>query len=159
MKRRYHILVVAAVAMIGVLLFRLWPRTLTAEQCGEINQRYLSIPNVHSTFTKDKKINDSVSVDVVLLQAENEAGWGKMMEEFDIADIPDEYLADFNSDSNQVWLKFLNIDSTRQQPPSEMAVIYFYKKSILLLHLANEYQYNTLVRYYLESNIKNNNNQ
>ena len=60
--------------------YRVWPRTVPFEQCSEVYQRYSDLPGIQASFIKDKQINDSVRVDVTLLQATDSAGWNQLQD-------------------------------------------------------------------------------
>ena len=56
-----------------------WPRTVPFEQCSVVYQRYANHPGIQASFIKDKYINDSISIPVTLLQAEDSAAWEQLM--------------------------------------------------------------------------------
>jgi len=94
MKSRHWIAVlIGMVAVGGALAWHYWPRTVPLEECSGIYQHYHDNPHVVATFLKDFRVNDTVTVDVTLLEAKDDEGWEEMMEKFgiiDLSDIPDE---------------------------------------------------------------------
>ena len=80
MKKKHAIYLAVALAVIGgTLAFRLWPRTVPPEQTSELYVRYHGTPGVDATFIKDFRVNDTVSVDVTLLQATDSVGWETLL--------------------------------------------------------------------------------
>ena len=75
MRKRILAAAMAVAVVAATLAFRLWPRTLSPVQCGEPYRRYAGSDIVRASFIKDKRINDSVSVDVTLLEAVGDSGW------------------------------------------------------------------------------------
>ena len=62
----------------------LTPRRLPPDQCGPTYQRYCHAPGVKASFVKDKRINDSLSVDATLLQAQTDLAWTGLLRDFAI---------------------------------------------------------------------------
>lgn len=79
-------LVIAGVA-IGV---RLWPRTVPDAQCGELYEKYAKVEGIGATFIKDYRVNDSVTVDVTVLEATDSVGWQELRTDFKIPCYPSE---------------------------------------------------------------------
>ena len=77
----------AAVLSTGaVALCRLWPRTVPLEECSEIYRAYKDTPGVDVTFIRDFRVDDTVSVDVTLLQATEQDAWERMVAEMELAE-------------------------------------------------------------------------
>ena len=65
----------------GVLL---WPRTVPLAQCSEVYRLYVNNPSIRASFIKDFRINDSVSVDVTLLEAVDSNGWNTLVTDMNL---------------------------------------------------------------------------
>ena len=65
----------------GVLL---WPRTVPLGQCSEVYRFYANNPGIKASFIKDFRINDSVSVDVTLLEAVDSNGWNTLVTDMNL---------------------------------------------------------------------------
>ena len=70
----------------AVVIF--WPRTVPFEQCSEIYQKYANVEKVKASFIKDFKVNDTVFVDVTLLEAIDSAGWDILKKDFKVSPPP-----------------------------------------------------------------------
>ena len=85
MKRTALLLTLAAVAVLGgTLVLRLWPRSLPPEECSELYRAYMDTPGVDATFIRGFQVNDTVSVDVTLLQATDSTGWATLVTDFQV---------------------------------------------------------------------------
>ena len=85
MKSRILYPLIVAAAVLGCLLaLRWWPRTLPPEECSELYRAYMDTPGVDATFIRGFQVNDTVSVDVTLLQATDSAGWETLITDFKI---------------------------------------------------------------------------
>ena len=88
MKRRWLItLLLCVVALGGTLTCRLWPRTLSPDQCGTVYRHYAAVEGVEATYIKDKHIGGDDKVDVTLLQATTDSSWHALLSDFDIPDL------------------------------------------------------------------------
>lgn len=67
-----------------VLTVKYWYRTLPAEFCGEVYQRYAGREDLYVSFIKDFRIDDSTTVDVTTLTAYDSASWENLMREMNI---------------------------------------------------------------------------
>ena len=93
MKRKPLVSIIFCILVIGcILALRLIPRTLSAEQCSEVYQRYANHDGIRASFIKDKRIVGTVSVDVTLLEAFNDSAWASLQEDFNIASPPQEVM-------------------------------------------------------------------
>jgi hypothetical protein len=77
--------IVATVLGIGAVVAWRWlPRPLPPEECSELYRAYMDTPGVDATFIRGFQVNDTVTVDVTLLQATDSAGWERLITDFKI---------------------------------------------------------------------------
>ena len=85
MNRRWIITLLVCLLIVGsgagVLL---WPRTVPLGQCSEVYRLYVNNPSIRASFIKDFRINDSVSVDVTLLEAIDSNGWNTLVTDMNL---------------------------------------------------------------------------
>ncbi len=85
MNRRWIITLLVCFLIVGsgagVLL---WPRTVPLAQCSEVYRLYVNNPSIKASFIKDFRINDSVSVDVTLLEAVDSNGWNTLVTDMNL---------------------------------------------------------------------------
>jgi len=93
-------------AVLGVALaVRLWPRTVPFDQCSDLYKQYAGMEGIDATFIKNFKVNDTVFIDVTLLEAKNDSAWLTLQTNFNIPIIPEEYRELFeNTDAIDYWL-------------------------------------------------------
>lgn len=96
MKNKYLLPSILFVLIIVVtLVCRLFPRTVPFDQCSSIYQRYALKDGIDASFIKAFKINDSLCIDVTLLETTDSSIFESLCQDFDIAPlslIPKEYL-------------------------------------------------------------------
>ena len=79
MKRRHCIslLIIFAGIALSVWLL-LHPRPLPYDLCGDIFLRYKDTPGIKAAFLKDYPLNDTTTIDVTMLQAQDSIIWKKL---------------------------------------------------------------------------------
>ena len=98
--------IVIFLAVLGVALaVRLWPRTVPFDQCSDLYKQYANVDGIDATFIKNFKVNDTVFIDVTLLEAKNDSAWLTLQTNLSIPIIPEEYRELFeNTDAIDYWL-------------------------------------------------------
>ena len=134
MKSRHWIAaLIGMVAVGGALAWHYWPRTVPLEECSGIYQRYHDNPHVVASFLKDFRVNDTVTVDVTLLEAKDDEGWEELRERFDISDlsdIPEDVRHLFEKDQESVGFFQYAEEGERKK----LAVYSRVKRSVAVFH-------------------------
>ncbi len=91
MKRYWLItLVLCVVGVATVLVVRYWPRIVHPGQPSELYLRYEDNSHIHAAFIKDFRVNDSLTLDVTVLEALDSAGWEQLRVDFNRPQYPPE---------------------------------------------------------------------
>ncbi len=90
-------LVLTTAAVVAAVL---WPRMTTSA----LYRSYASQQGIAATFLRDFPINDTLTVDVTILQATDTMGWETLKRDFGIKDFPQEILPLI--DTNAVSFKY-----------------------------------------------------
>ena len=77
-------LVMCAAVITATTLAVRMSRTVPLDECSELYRRYCDVPGIRAAFIKDKKINDTVFVDVTLLQAMDDSAWCVLQKDFNL---------------------------------------------------------------------------
>ena len=81
------------------LVFR-WHRIFPTDEVSELYTRYEHVEGLEVSYIKDFKVNDTVCVDVTMLEAKTDSAWTTIQTDFNVPIIPEEYqelLANYNS--------------------------------------------------------------
>ena len=109
--RRYWLIVSAislVVALVTLVVIKA-PRTVPLEQCSEVYRRYHDTPGIQASFIRNKRINDTVAVDMTMLVADDSLAFVNLLK---IWNFSDEFVADLMSsatDENTRFVKLLPI--------------------------------------------------
>ena len=123
--------------LIAILLLLL---PLVAEAQSEIYHRYASQPGLTVAQVSGFKLNDTVKVDVVMLQADNDKEWRRLAASFGISD----------STGVTSWLGEVENPERRTHwngQPVIRVIAAHSRRTIGLYHLENEAQFDALIDY------------
>ena len=140
----------AAVIMATALAVRM-SRTVPLDECSELYRRYCDVPGIRAAFIKDKKINDTVFVDVTLLQAMDDSAWCVLQKDFNLPAIPEELEALFYGDSSRVIVKCIAkghpemvIDTSFTKV--DMVAYSYFKRTITVFDVTEDNQRKAILR-------------
>lgn len=105
-KKRFW-LVITLIAVAEALAFCLvmqWKYLFPSREVSELYKRYAEMDGIEASFIKDYRVNDSVTVDVTLLEATTDSAWGELLHDFNMIFIPDEVFEYLNDKDLVVWL-------------------------------------------------------
>jgi len=106
-KKRFW-LIVAILALVEAVILCLalqWKYIFPSREVSDLYTRYENVDGVDVSFIKDYKINDTVFVDVTLLEAQTDSAWTILQIDFNVPIIPEEYKHLINNyNSVDIWL-------------------------------------------------------
>ena len=105
--KRFWLIVslLAAVELLVVYLIMQWNYIFPSSTVSDIYTRYENNTGVDASFIKDYKVNDTVFIDVTLLEAPTDAAWYLLETDFNIPSIPEGYKELFEKNNSvDVWL-------------------------------------------------------
>ncbi len=83
-RRTLITLLLFVVAIGGALAWKYWPRTVPWEECSALYRQYAHADGIEATFLRGYRVNDTLSIDVTLLQATDSAGWDTICNKFNL---------------------------------------------------------------------------
>ena len=143
------------------LAVRLWPRTIPFDQCSDVYKRYAAVDGVDATFIKDYKVNDTVFVDVTLLEAKDSVGWATLKKDFEVPNPPPvaHQLIDNGEDLIGVKLipKSTTTDTILNSNPNNVLAISHLKRSLIVFHTKNNDEVHAVIFHNFEKSINQDN--
>lgn len=134
MKKSWPItLLVCLLILGGGALILGWPRTVPFEQCSEIYQKYANEEDIKASFIKDFKVNDTVFVDVTLLEATDSVGWNILKKDFEVPNLPLELQQLVDSGKDLVFTKMIS-----EPAASHLLAISYLTKTLTVFHIEND---------------------
>ena len=141
-----------------ITLWKRWYWFFPSREVSEVYTRYAGNEDFNVVFLKDFKINDTVFVDVTLLEAKNDSSWVRIKDDFNITPIPDEILSVATNDIVSFWYapkKDYSLPMDSCLTDNDIIAISYLKREIAVFHIESEKQ----IRRILEHQISNNKNQ
>lgn len=150
LKRRLIPLLIALVPPFVVLAVLLAQRSIPAAEASDLYRRYEHSEHISATFIKDFPIDDTLRLDVTLLQATDSAGWEALQKEFNLVAVPPEIMATF--DTNSIFTKYVPQRDHSQPMDSiilnnDILAYSYHRKEMTLFHLTTEQQAVAIMEY------------
>lgn len=146
------ILAVLLLALAAGWVFCCSSRTVPLEECSELYRHYAGSEGLEATFVQGYRINDSVRVDVTLLQATDSAAWSCLMDSL-LAGYSQEAIETVSAHSG-VWVKwvpkgFLGLAPAAGAFDNDFVVADRTEQRVAVFHLDTEAQMSAINQFYL----------
>ena len=136
------------------LVVRLWPRTVPFDQCSDLYKQYVAVEGINATYIKDYKVNDTVFVDVTLLEA-TDSMWHTLMKDFNIPTPDSDFQQFIDAGENLVVTKL--VDKTHYSRPAapcssncEIMAISYTTHSISVFHTVDAGERHAILYFNLD---------
>lgn len=106
-KKRFWLIVAILALVEAVILFVAlqWKYIFPSKEVSELYTRYESVDGIDVSFIKDYKVNDTVFVDVTLLEATDSMGWATLKKDFDIPNPSPNFQQRIDGGKNLIYTK------------------------------------------------------
>lgn len=152
MKRHWTITLILCLAAVATLLaIRYWPHAVDDEGCSDLYRLYAGQEGIEATFISQMQMNDTLRVDLTLLQATSEAGWQRLSEDFEVPPIADEEQALMDDENPEILLSIL---TPLPADTLDIAVTARQMKCVSVFHVCNEAQFNAIVDKHIDQLMK-----
>ena len=156
MKRSWLITILFCLLLLGgggaVLLL---PQVVPFSQCSDVYKRYAKMDGVDATFIKDYKVNDTVFVDVTLLEAIDSTGWDILKKDFEVPNLPLELQQLVDNGEDLVFTKMIpkpKIDTS--DFPNDLLAISHLSHTLTVFHIKSDIVKHAIFNHnYKEENI------
>lgn len=145
-KKRFWLLI-AILAVVEALAFCLamqWKYLFPSHAVSELYAHYADVEGIEASFIKDYRVNDSVFVDVTVLEATNTDSWDMIAKKLNVPPptvIPDEYKELF-AQSNSVGSFVVNKNSVDpSHPGSFIQDVYIFSREKMVISVFHDCYY------------------
>ena len=148
-------LTVCLLIVLGTLTVKLWPRTVPFDQCSVAYQTYAGQPGICASFIKDYKINDTVFVDVTLLEAIDSVGWDILKTDFKVPPPPLELQPLIDNGEDLLFTKHIpKYIANTSAFPYDLLVISHLTHTLTVFHINSDIEKHAIFNHnYKEENI------
>lgn len=129
-----------------VVAVRRCPRTVPLSQCSEVYRRYCDLPGIQASFIKNKQINDTLRLDMTLLEAQDSTNYVWLLKDLEYSDELIEFY---------MSVGFSNEDSRFTGKYNNSIIVDFpQRKTVVLFDTDNETDKRTILRGNLKETLK-----
>ncbi len=156
MKRSWLITILVCLLILGgggaVLLL---PQVVPFNQCSDVYKRYAKMDGVDATFIKDYKVNDTVFVDVTLLEAIDSTGWDILKTDFKVPPPPLELQPLIDNGEDLLFTKHIpKYIANTSAFPYDLLVISHLTHTLTVFHINSDIEKHAIFNHnYKEENI------
>ena len=113
---RFWIVVLLLLVVEALALSTGWwgPRLFPGCYVSDLYRRYEHADGIRASFLKDYRVNDTLCLDVTLLEATTDAGWDTLQAHFRILQLPDYLEQKIANGEDKVTVRFAPKDSPSQ---------------------------------------------
>lgn len=88
-KKRFWLIIAILVVIeaIGLCLAMRWKYIFPSNEVSEIYKHYQNVQGIDVSFIKDFRVNDSIFIDVTMLEAKDSAGWEMLKHDFSVPEL------------------------------------------------------------------------
>ncbi|MBR1834557.1 MAG: hypothetical protein IJ785_03525 [Bacteroidales bacterium] len=148
MKRRWIISLILLAVVVGAgAVVKYWPRTVDDSRCGTFYRRYHSLPGIQATFIQGKSLNDTLRVDLTLLQATTPEGWSRLCDDFQVPDGNGEFQQVL--DNPDIILSILNYPVDFRDT-IHVAAASRALRCVSIFHITTEEQFDAIVEHHID---------
>ena len=104
-KKRFW-LIVAILALVEAVILCValqWKYIFPSREVSDLYTRYENVDGIDVSYIKDYKVNDSVFVDVTLIEATTDSAWNLILNDFNITPPPLEVIEITGEDYIDIW--------------------------------------------------------
>lgn len=144
-KKRFWtvIAIVAVIEVLAIALVQQWRYIFPSHEVSEIYTRYENTDGIDASFIKDFRVNDSVFIDVTLLEAKDSAGWEMLKRDFLVPELNAEWQTYIDNGEDLI----ISIRLTQDNYPInissdtivfDMLAISYYSQALTIFHAKND---------------------
>lgn len=146
MKRSWLITILVCLLLLGGgTIVILMPQVVPYSQCSDVYKQYADVDGIDATFIKDYKVNDTLAVNVTLLQATDSAGWARLQEDFILQPLPPSAMAKIEQGKDLVSIKKIS--------ETEVAAFSLLKRSVSIFHTKNRDERYAVYHHNFDNNV------
>ena len=156
MKRLLIILLLSLLAVIAVVLWRGWPHLFPSSDVSDLYRRYEHNEYIRATEIHNFRVNDTLAVETLLLEASTDSAWCALLLDFGM---PEEMIEMYKSKKefyvgggrNSITLLYIdnNIPPKRvpRTNPDSRLVICSHDSKSLCIFLTDEKEHDQLIKF------------
>lgn len=152
-KKRFW-LIVAILALIEAVILCLvirWKYIFPSNEVSDIYARYENVEGVDVSFVKDFKVNDTVFVDVTILEANDSASWVSLKNDFEVPNPSPDFQQFIDNGEDLIYVKIIPkstaVDTSSNEYPNNLLAISHLNRTLTVFHVKNKTELHVVMHY------------
>lgn len=154
-KKRFW-LIVAILALVETVILCValqWKYIFPSREVSDLYTRYENVDGVDVSYIKGYKVNDSIFVDVTLIEATTDSAWNFILNDFNMPVIPEEY-RELVEENSSIEFNLISKEDPKKIDEdidnNDVLVLSRQKHSVCVFHTNNKIQRNAIIRNKLD---------
>lgn len=140
----------------GCLLVIRCPRTVPLGQCSGIYRHYADMPGIDATFIEDYKVNDTITVDVTLLEARDSAGWAILKHDFDVPNLEPKVQQIIDNGKDLIFSRQIAKKDSSDTTQHDVLATSYYSHALTIYHTNSNDELYAISEYNYDKSINQN---
>lgn len=138
------------------------PQVVPYSQCSDAYKKYANVEGIEATFIKDFRINDTVSVDVTVLEAVDTNAWNMLKNDCSLPVLDPVSQRKIDNGKDLIFTRLVNDDDFNEpadlnSPECDVIAISYLNHTIWVFHVKSMIERHAVLFYNLEKAIDINN--
>ena len=155
--------IVALLALVETLVLYCvfqWRYIFPSHEVSDLYTHYEKVEGIDASFIKDFRVNDSVFIDVTLLEAKDSAGWATLMHDFAVPEPNAEWQAFIANGEDLIFSHILTPDDypisiSKDTILFDMLAVSYYSQTLTVLHAKNDQEKISIIHHNFQESINN----
>lgn len=147
--------IATVVALAAITVAMRWHRLFPSGEVSELYLRYADEEGVDATFIRGFQVNDTVSVDVTLLQATDSAGWERLISNVRFSDDTKEVINSLRQERHVIMYYFPKGKWNLPPDPillnNDLLAIDWKEQTLAIFHIKDINQPTAIIGYHVNS--------
>ena len=152
-KKRFW-LIIAILALLEALVCYIaiqWKYIFPSNEVSEIYARYEKVEGIDVSFVKDYKVNDTVFVDVTILEANDSASWVSLKNDFEVPNPSPDFQQFIDNGEDLIYVKIIpkstTTDTILDSYSNNLLAISHLNRTLTVFHVKNKTELHVVMHY------------
>ena len=158
MKRSWLITILVCLLLLGGgTVVILMPQVVPYSQCSDVYKQYADVDGIDATFIKGYRVNDTLTVNVTLLQATDSAGWARLQRDFGAHGPTDTQREALEQGKDIISFKLFRKDNSPapidKEAVNNVVAVSYLKHAVCVYHTETHEQVDRILEYQIKYSI------
>lgn len=154
--KRWHIalLVTSAIFAVGIAV---WRYTAPERHVSDLYRRYEHADGIAASYIHNYPVNDTISLDVTLLEATTDSGWAVLVRDFEMGELSPMLQMLIGRGENLVFSKLITKSNPSFKAENDVLAYSYTTRSVSIFHLANDEEKHAVLYHNIKKSINQDN--